>query len=99
MSWKIECLVYNNNILQYHFNGLYFIVGKSIMSPTMCQLLPAPIEREQVGICKQSMLQLRHQLRQYMQQLHAEYVQAEVDPVIHTAAKEVCNVKNNNISS
>lgn len=54
-----------------------------------CSTLPMPIERELVGICKQSMVLLRQQLRQYLKDLHGTYGTADIDPVIITSAKEV----------
>ena len=50
---------------------------------------PDSIERELIGVCKQSMLQLRQQLRQYINELHKEWNMHDVDPVILVALLEV----------
>lgn len=50
------------------------------------------IERELVGICKQSMLMLRQQLLQYINELHADTNVDDVRSYIHMAANEVNSV-------
>lgn len=47
------------------------------------------MDRELIGVCKQSMLTLRQQLRQYINELHAESGVQDVDSYILTAASEV----------
>ena len=54
-------------------------------------LVPLVVERELVGICKQSMLALRQQLRQYVDELHAQATIDDLKPYILTAANEVCD--------
>lgn len=51
--------------------------------------LNSPADREFIGICKQTMLQLRQHLRQYANELHSELSVADVHPYILTAALEV----------
>ena len=52
--------------------------------------VPIAVERELIGVCKQSMLQLRQQLRQYINELHNELGVHDLNPFILTAANEVC---------
>ena len=49
------------------------------------------VKRELVGICKQSIVKLRHQLRQYVHEVHGQSAVDDLNPLILTAANEVSN--------